>query len=108
MSPLRLAMGTGTAIAGMGASVGIVLLIIGVLLSLTGIGALLGIPLIIIGLVAIAGGAATGATVGAVTTSYKLAKESAKELESADLVVGNDYVFQEVLDISPKVSIKLI
>lgn len=70
-------MGAGTIIAGMGATVGIVLVIIGALLSMTGIGAILGIPLILIGIAAIAGGAVGGATVGAAKAAYQVSKKTA-------------------------------
>src|SRR3990167_354386 len=70
-------MGAGSFIAGLGATVGIILIIVGALISLTGIGALIGIPLIIIGIAAIIGGAAGGATVGVAKATYKVSKELA-------------------------------
>lgn len=71
-------MGVGTAIAGLGAAVGIALIIIGALISLTGIGALIGIPLIVVGLAAIFGGMAGGATVGTAKGAYKASKAVAR------------------------------
>lgn len=77
-------MGAGTVIAGLGFGVGLVLIIIGALISLTGIGALIGIPLIVIGLAAILGGAAGGATVGTAKGAYKVSKAVARRHSKDD------------------------
>ncbi len=68
-------MGAGRFIAGLGSTVGIILIILGALISLTGIGAIIGIPLIIIGLLAIFTGAAGGAAVGTTKAAYDVSKE---------------------------------